>query len=153
MICGYNGNCVTERSCERCPDGFSKCMNGMMILVGVLAGLVFAAAAVLLFLNGLLPSLFPAALTMLIAGLAVMLTVLAAALFLPDESKGKSCIRCHVGGLFFGILGTIVSSLFLVAADLAAGSIAAAVLLGLSVFFFADLLVAVLFVVLCASDC
>lgn len=151
MLCSYeSGNQCAVRQEGRCPDGFSRCLNGMMILVGIIAGLVMAAGVVLLFLNGFLPTVFPAALTMLITGIVSLLLVTTAALFLPREADATACLRCHLGGLFFGLLGLIVSSLLAVMVDTSAGSVAAAVTLGLSAFFMAYLLVSLLFVVISA---
>ena len=125
----------------------------MMILIGIISGLVFAAAVVLLFVNSLLTEVFPFVLASLITGTIVLLTVLAASLVLPCSSAGKSCIKCSLGGLFFGIIGTVISALLAISTDLAAGSVIAAVTLGLTAFFIAYLIVSILFVVICSTDC
>ena len=158
MMCDYeyNGQYVqtscNQSSCIRSEsdDLCSGCSKGMMILVGIISGLVFAALTVLLFINSLLTALFPAMLTSLIAGLVALGVVLSAALFPRDDNAGKKCIRCHLGGLFFGIFGTIASSLLAVSTDLAAGSVIAYVTVGLTAFFLAFLLVSLLFLVKCA---
>lgn len=149
MMCDYdyNGQYVSSSTTDIC----SRCRNGMMILVGIISGLVFAALVVLLYINSLLTAMFPAVLTSLITGLAALGLVTAAALFSGDNSRTKGCIRCHLGGLFFGIIGTIISSFLAISTDLAAGSVIAAVTVGMTAFFFAYLLVSLLFIVLCAS--
>ena len=155
MICGYENGCMqeVERDCKRrCRGGLARCMNGLMILVGIIAGLVLAAAVVLLFINSLLVSVFPLVLAVLVTSLAVLLGTSAAALALPEDSAKKQCLRCHFGGLYFGIIGTVVASLLAIATDLAVGSVIAAVLLGLTAFFFAYLIVCLLFVTLCVTD-
>ena len=153
MMCDYeyNEQQYVQTTCSQSNDLCSKCSRGMMILTGIISGLVFAAAVVLLFINSLLTAVFPAVLTSLIAGLAALGAVLSAAVFPCCEgSTGKKCIRCHLGGLFFGILGTIASALLAVSTDLAAGSVIAAVTVGLTAFFFAFMLVSLLFLVKCA---
>ncbi len=151
MLCNYETSCTRNGSGdERCPDGFSRCMNGWMIMVGIIAGLVLTAAVVLLFINGLLPSVFPAVLTVLITGVVAVLALTITALLLPDGSRGKKCLRCHLGGLFFGLIGLVVAALLTISTDLAADSVIAAVTLGLTAFFTAYVLVALLFVVRCA---
>ena len=153
MMCDYEYNeqqyvqtTCSQSSSELC----SRCSRGMMILTGIISGLVFAAVVVLLFINSLLTALFPAMLASLIAGLVTLGVVLSAAVFPGEDTAGKKCIRCHLGGLFFGILGTIASSLLAVSTDLAAGSVIAAVTVGLTAFFFAFMLVSLLFLVKCA---
>lgn len=150
MICGCENQYMTSQGSM---NGCSDCRKGMMILIGILSGLVFTAAVVLLFINSLLPAVFPFVLASLITGLAVLLTVLAASLILPCSSAAKGCIRCNLGGLFFGIIGTVISSLLAISTDLAVGSVIAAVTLGLTAFFIAYLIVSILFVVMCSSDC
>lgn len=128
----------------------SECSRGMMILTGIISGLVFAAVVVLLFINSLLTAVFPAILASLIAGLVTLGVVLSAAVFPCEDTAGKKCIRCHLGGLFFGILGTIASAFLAISTDLAVGSVIAAVTVGLTAFFFAFMLVSLLFLVKCA---
>ena len=76
MLCGYN--CQSAPACNeggRCQGSFSRCMNGIMVLVGIISGLVFAAAAVLLFINSLVTAWFPAVLPALVTGVALLLVV------------------------------------------------------------------------------
>lgn len=124
----------------------------MMILVGIISGLVFAAIVVLLFINGFLPNLFPVVLTVLIVGLVALFAVPTAAFALPDDAAKKQCLRCQFGGLFFGIIGTVIAAALTVAADLTAGVVFATVMVGITAFFFAYLIVSILFVALCAVD-
>ena len=55
MLCNYSGFQCPESgaentSAERC----TTCMKGMMILVGIISGIVFAIVGILLFINSLL---------------------------------------------------------------------------------------------------
>jgi|GEM_PF-6525347 len=153
MLCGYENACMQGRANENgCQTGYAKCMKGMMVLVGIIAGLVLAAAVVLLFINSLLPAVFPMVMAVLITGLTVLVGTPATAFALSDNSAKKQCLKCHIGGLFFGIIGTVISSALAIATDLAAGSVAATVLLGLTAFFFAYLIVSLLFITICAAD-
>ena len=128
MLCGYESSCVQNSGSERrCSSRFSCCMNGLMILIGIIAGLVFAAIVVLLFINSFLPNPFPVVLGVFIAGLASLFGVPAAAFALKENSPKKQCLRCHFGGLFFGIIGTILASSLTLAAELAVGSVFATV--------------------------
>ena len=147
MICGYD-SCRSEMSRESC----CRCMKGIMVLVGIISGLVFTAAAVLLFINSLLPSAGTGILIALITALVFMMVLLTAAFASGNSSGIAKCIRCHLGSLFFGIFGTIASGLIAVSADIAAGSVFAAVMVGLTAFFFAYMAVSTLFTVLCLTD-
>ena len=150
MICGCENQYMTSQGSG---NGCSQCRSGMMILIGIISGLVFAAAVVLLFINSLITVVFPFVLAVLITGLAALLTILTASLALPCSSEGKKCIRCNLGGLFFGIIGTVISALLAISTDLAVGSVIAAVTLGLTAFFTAYLIVSILFVVMCSTEC
>ena len=153
MLCGYETTCMqSECSEKRCTTCQASCRNGMMILVGIIAGLVFAAIVVLLFSNGFRPNPFPVVLSILIAGLTALFGVPTAAFILEDGSAKKQCLRCHFGGLFFGIIGTVLAAALTTAAELTAGAIFATVMLGITAFFFAYLIVSILFVSLCAVD-
>ncbi len=153
MLCGYETTCMSNECSEkRCATCQAACRNGMMILVGIIAGLVFAAAAVLLLRGGFLTNLFPVVLAVLVTGLTTLLAVPTAAFALRDGSDKKQCIRCHFGGLFFGIIGTVIAAVLTLAADLTAVSIFVTVMWGITAFFFAYLIVSILFVTLCAAE-
>ena len=149
MICSY------ERPCpeRKCPDSCTECMRGIGILVGIISGLLFAAAVVLLFMNSLLTEIFSGVLSVLITGIVVLFIVLTAALASGCESRAKSCLKCYTGSLFFGIIGTILSAFLAVSTELAADSVFAIVAVGLTAFFFAYLIIAILFFVLCLTKC
>lgn len=153
MLCGYN--CQSAPACNeggRCQGSFSRCMNGIMVLVGIISGLVFAAAAVLLFINSLVTAWFPAVLTALVTGVALLAAVVVLSVVRCVSDKGRSCIRCRLAGLMFGIIGTILSAFIAVSADLTAVSVTAAVVLGITAFFFAYMVVSLLFVALCSTE-
>ncbi len=152
MLCGYNCQPVPACNTEgRCPGSFSRCMNGIMILVGIISGLVFTAAVVLLFINSLITAWFPAVLTALITGVAVLGAMVLLSLLSGVTEKGRSCLSCKSGGLLFGIIGTVLSAFIAVSADLTAVSVASGVILGIVSFFFAYMIVSLLFVVLCGT--
>ena len=153
LLCGYN--CQSVPACaeeSRCRGSFSRCINGIMVLVGIISGLVFAAAVVLLFVNSLITAWFPAVLTALITGVALLTAVVVLSVFRGTSDNGRSCIRCLFGGLMFGIIGTILSAFIAVSADLTAVSVTAAVVLGITAFFFAYMIVSLLFVALCRNE-
>lgn len=127
-------------------------MQGIMVLVGIISGLVFAAAGVLLFINSLLTAPFTALLTALITGIVFLFVVLIGAFVSERGSALRECLRCNTGALFFGIFGTIAAGSIAVSVDLAAGSVIAAVMIGLTAFFFAFMLVSALFTVRCITD-
>lgn len=149
MLCGYE-SCQTD---SRCADSYSRCMKGIMILVGIIGGLIFAAAVILLFINSLIPSVFGAVLASLITGLVLLALTLGASLFLPCGSEAKACLSCNTGGLFFGIIGTVLSAFIAISTDLASTSAAAIITVGLTAFFFAYTVISVLFTVLCSTRC
>ena len=62
MVCQYD-------SCSSCRDKCSGFRTGIMVLVSILGGAVFAAVGVLLFINGLLSGVSLAAWTALAAAL------------------------------------------------------------------------------------
>lgn len=153
VLCGYN--CQSAPACGtegRCPNSFSRCMNGIMVLVGIISGLVFAAAVVLLFVNSLITAWFPAVLTALVTGVALLVTVVVLSILRGVTEKGMGCLRCKFGGLMFGIIGTILSAFIAVSADLTAVTVTAAVVLGIVSFFFAYMVVSLLFVALCGTE-
>ena len=150
MLCGCDNKQINSQGSG---NGCSKCRSGMMIMTGIISGLVFTALVVLLFINSLLTAVFPFVLASLITGITVLLTVLIASLVLPCSSAGKKCIKCNLGGLFFGIVGTVISALLAVSTELAAGSVISAVTLGLTAFFIAYLIVSIIFIAICSTDC
>ena len=147
MICNYNTeSAVTEKKCDEC----STCLSRIMVLVGIIGGIVFAAAGVLLFIASLITVPFTAVLTALITSIVYLLILLIVALTSERGTKVRCCIRKNIGGLIFGIFGTIFASILAVATDLTTVSVIAAVLIGLTFFFFAYMIISVLFLILCA---
>ena len=115
MLCNYD-KCPNEKNNE-CP----QCMSGIMVLIGIISGIVAAAAGVLLFVNEILTAPFTAALAALITSTVFLFTIIIASAVSKCGSKIKSCIKCNKGGLFFGIFGTILSSLIAISVTLTAG--------------------------------
>ncbi len=148
MLCNYNDICSERRENKQC----GKCMTGIMVLVGIIAGIVFAAVTVLLFNFGLLTSVYFGALAALIISVIILTVVLVSALFSENKPKLSSCLKCNLGGLFFGLLGTIFSGILAVAANPLTVSVFSLIIVGLVSFFFAFLLVSVLFLVMCLVD-
>ncbi len=144
MNCGYE-NTLREAD-SRCD---SSCMSGIMVLVGSIGGILFAAAGVLLFVFSLITDPFAAVLTFLIAALVLGAIILIAAFSADRCSRTKCCVRSNLGGLFFGILGTILSASLAISATLTEVSVIAGILLGLSFFFFAYMIISVVFLVNC----
>lgn len=144
MLCNDN---ESQKTTE-CTNSCDRCMSGMMILIGIISGIVFAAVGAALFINSLLSAPLTAALTALITGIVFLFTVVIASAGTAC-SKLKKCICCHSGGLFFGIFGTIFSSLTAAAVTLTVGSVLSAVIVGLVFFFFAYMIVSMLFLSIC----
>ncbi len=136
-----------------CPDICDSCMSGVMILVSIISGILFAALGIVLFVNSILTAPFTVALTALITGFAFLFTVVIGSAVSECRSKFKKCIRCHFGGLFFGILGTIFSAVTAAAVTLTAESVLSAVLVGPVFFFFAYMVVSMVFFTRCTSKC
>ena len=147
MLCNYD-KCPNEEN-NQCPE----CMSGMMVLIGIIGGIVAAAVGVLLFVNEILTAPFTAALAALIISSVFLFTVIIASAVSKCGSKIKSCIKCNKGGLFFGIFGTSLSSLIAISVTLTAGSVLSAVIVGLVFFFFVFMLVSMLYLVCCTSEC
>lgn len=145
MICNYEG-CGCTRQKE------NSCMRGIMILVGIIGGLVFAALAVLLFISSLLPWAGFTAWTALITALVYLLTLLIIAFTSDERSKAARCIRSNLGGLIFGIFGTIFSGFLGIVSEFALISFFSAIILGFIAFFFAYMIISVLFLLLCTLD-
>lgn len=126
-------------------------MSGIMILVSIIGGIVFAAAAVLLFINSLLTQVDFFVWTALITALVYLFTVIAISAARPEESAGV-CVRCNAAGLFTGIFGTIFSGALAVSAVLTAGEVFSTIILALTAFFFAFMIITALFLVKCITD-
>ncbi len=151
MLCNYDSACG-ERNEMNNRKRCNNCMTGIMVLVGIIAGIIFASITVLLFIFGQLLLVYVGALAAFIIGAVTLFIVLIAALQSENRPKLASCIRCHLGGLFFGILGTLFSGFLAISAILISLSILAVVFVGFTAFFFAFLLVSILFLVICAVD-
>ncbi len=146
MICNYDSCPCNVRDNGRC----NSCMPGLGILVGILGGIVFAVAAVLLFNGGFLPQFTFAAWTTLVVSIVYLFAVLISG-FVSSE-RGKNCIRCNLGGVMSGIIGAAVSSILAVSAELAAGEVFSIVVVALTAFFFVYMLVSALFLIICAVN-
>lgn len=154
MLCNYGGfQCpetgTEDAGVERC----SACVKGMMILVSIISGIVFAIAGVLLFVNSLLTAPLAVIWTALGTALAYLFFLLLVPLFRSGCRRLSECICCHFGGLIFGIFGTIFSAVIGAAITLTAGDILSTVIVGLVFFFFAYLIVSTLFLIKCFLNC
>ncbi len=144
MICNYEG----------CGCGMSErrrgsCMNGIMILVSIIGGLLFTTAAVLLYINSLITTVGFIAWVALIVGLVLLLTLLIFSFAAEDNCKAAKCTRCYLGGLLFGIFGSIFTGAIGIATDFATVAVFPAVILGLIAFFFAYMIISLLFLLKC----
>ncbi len=148
MLCNYDNTCHIDRGKRGC----GKCMTGIMVLVGIIAGIVFAAITVLLFSVGLLTAVYFGMLTALITGIIILTVVLVSALFSESRSRLTLCIRKNIGGLFFGILGTILAGFLAISVNPITVTIFNLIIVGLVSFFFAFMLVSLLFIVMCVLE-
>lgn len=145
MICNYDEcSCRNERPCK-CND----CEKGIMILVSIIGGLVFAAVVVLLFINNFLAVPGFAGWTALISALVYLAGLIAAAV----SEKSRKCIRCSLGSLIFGIFGTIFSGYLSIAAAITVGEVFSTIIVALTAFFFAYMIVSTLFLIRCLTRC
>lgn len=146
MICNYDEcPCRNERPCK-CND----CEKGIMILVSIIGGLVFAAVVVLLFINNFLAVPGFAGWTALISALVYLAGLIAAA---AVSEKSRKCIRCSLGSLIFGIFGTIFSGYLSIAAAITVGEVFSTIIVALTAFFFAYMIVSTLFLIRCLTRC
>lgn len=136
--------CVQERE-QSC----SRCENGLSVLVGIIGGIIFTAVVVLLFINGFLTNIVFSGWVALISALVFLAGVVIIA---SASQKGRVCIRCSLGSLIFGILGTIFSGYLSIAFELTAGEVFPAVIVGLTAFFFACMVISTLFLIRCLAD-
>lgn len=126
-------------------------MKGIMILVSIIGGLVFAAAVVLLFINSFITQVNFFVWTALISALVYLFALIAVSAAKPDGSAGL-CVRCNSAGLFTGIFGTVFSGALAVSAALAVGDIFSIIILALTAFFFAFMIISSLFLVKCITE-
>ncbi len=143
-------NCnFEEYSTSGC--GCNSCMKGISALVSVLGGLLFAAAVVLLFVNSLLTQASAFAIAALVSSLVYLALLIGAAVF-TCGGECRDCIRCYLAVSFIGIFGTAFTSAAAASLTLTAGEILPAVVLGLSAFFFAFMIISAFFVVKCLTE-
>lgn len=121
-----------------------------MILVSIIGGLVFAAVTVLLFINNFLAGTGLSGWVALISALVYLGGLIAAA---AASEKAKQCICCMLGSLIFGIFGTIFAGYLSIAATITVGAVFSTVIVALTAFFFAYMIIGTLFLIKCLSDC
>ncbi len=144
MICNYDG-C----GCGMSGGRQNSCMNGIMILVSIIGGLLFTTATVLLFINSLITTVGFIAWTALIVGLVFLFTLLIFSFVAEKGSTAAKCTRCYLGGILFGIFGSIFTGLIGIATSFAAVAVFPAVILGLVSFFIAYTVISTLFLLKC----
>lgn len=131
-------------SCNKCGFSACKCVG---IAIGIIFGILFAIAGSL----GFLVNLEIIAFTVL--ALAFIVLILAVIAYYIAASSGQGIVAdcvCENGlCLFAGALGTILSILFLIIADIPLFSIASLVFLAIAAFFFALMIVALIAFVYC----
>lgn len=145
MICSYDScGSPTENRRPEC----TPCMSGVMVLVGIIGGIVFALIATLLFVNSLITLVNFAVWVALIFGLVYLLSIITGSAL---SKKLADCVRCHFGGLLFGVLGLIFSALLGITVEFAVTSILSIILVALTTFFFAYVIISALFLIKCVS--
>ena len=137
MICNYE-SCCAENSRKRC----NECMSGAAVLIEIIGGLVFCAAVVLLFINGLLTSAGTIATAALISGLVYL-----GLLTVSSLVSKAGCISCNLPGIITGIFGTVFSSVIGTAITFTAGETLSAVVIGIIAFFLAYMIISTLFLI------
>ena len=147
MICNYETCC-----CENSKKNDCACMKGIMVLVGIIGGIIFAAISALLFVNSLISAPSLILWTALVSALVYLFTIIAASVYAQDKPKTIHCIKCNIAGIFIGIFGTIFSGVIEIATTLTVGEIFPVVILTLTAFFFAYMIISALFLVKCIVD-
>lgn len=150
MICNYDGCGGSSHRPDR--EECTPCIRGIMILVGIIGGIIFAAIGVLLFITSLfIPANF-AVWVALITALVYLFAILIIPAFGESTEKAADCIRCHLGGIIFGIFGTIFSGLLGTSTILIGISVVAAIIVGLVFFFFAYMIISIFFLIRCITS-
>lgn len=144
MICNYD-SC----NCNNCGNRQNSCMNGIMILVSIIGGLLFTTAAVLLFINSLITTVGFIAWIALIVGLVFLFALLIFSFAAENCGTSTKCTRCYLGGSLFGIFGSIFTGLIGIATSFAEVAVFPAVILGLVSFFLAYMIISTLFLLKC----
>ena len=145
MVCNYENGCSGQKSC-------SDCRSSLMVLVGIIGGIIFAAAGILLFINGLITVPGYAGWVALIAALVYLFVLIASAVSSDTAGNMPCCIRKNTGSLFFGIAGTILAGILVISTELAAASVFSIILVGLLFFFFAYMIITTLALIRCVTD-
>lgn len=147
MLCNYDGCNGTDN--ESKPERCDKCMTGITVLVSIIAGIVFSALTLTLFKIGFLP--------FACVGIAVALAVAVIFLFVlliggireEHNHRLSKCVCCNLGGLFFGIIGTILSGIIGVSSFILCWHFFSIIIVGLTAFFFAYMLISIFFLIKC----
>ena len=137
MICNYE-SCCSENSRRRC----NECKSGTAVLIEIIGGIVFCAAVVLLFVNGLITSAGALATAALISGLIYLGLLVGSSLV-----SCKECLKCNLPGIITGIFGTVFSSIVGIAITFTEGDVLSAVIIGIIAFFFAYMIISTLFLI------
>ena len=145
MLYSSGTSCYTENS------GCNKCMKGITVLVGIVSGIIFGAIYTSLYIFFQLPLAFAGVLTALIIATLFLFIVLISGVIGSKKQNTilSECICCNFGSLFFGILGTIIFGVLAISSVLFPLSVITIILVALTAFFFAYMLVTILFLVRC----
>lgn len=146
MICNYE-NCPCRPDRE---EGCNRCENGLAVLIGIIGGIVFTTITVLLFINGFLAGLGLSGWVALVSAVVYLFALIALA---AVSEEGKECICCSLGSLIFGIFGTVFSGYLSVATTITVGAVFSTVIVGLTAFFFAYMIISTLFLIRCVARC
>lgn len=145
MVTGYE-------SCPCRTDTCTRCGRGIMALVSILGGIVFAIAGVLLFNASLLPEIAVVLWAVPVTALVYLFTLIGISASDNASEKAKCCVRQYLAILLIGIFGAVFSSLIALAAGLTVGAVLSIVLAALVFFFFAYMVISALFLIKCASE-
>lgn len=147
MLCNYDDcNCTgNEHKPERCD----RCMTGITILVSIIAGIVFSALTVILFEIGFLPFAFIGMAVALTVALVFLFVLLIGGITSERNPKLSKCVCCNLGGLFFGIFGTILSGIIGVSAFIIQYYLFSVIIVAVTAFFFAYMLTSIFFLIKC----
>lgn len=137
---------MNYESCS-CEQGCGSWKNGIMVLVSILAGIVFAVAGVLLFNFGYLTDVTPAVQTALISGLVYLFVLLGISSTRSPVSHASCCTRNLLAPLLVGIFGTIFASILAISSTLTAGAVYSLLIVALVFFFFAYMVISSLFLI------
>lgn len=147
MLCNYDD--CDRKDNEHKPERCDRCMTGITILVSIIAGIVFSALTVTLFKIGFLPFACIGIAVALVVALVFLFVLLIGGITSERNPKLSKCVCCNLGGLFFGIFGTILSGIIGVSTFIIHYCLFSVIIVGIVAFFFAYMLISIFFLIKC----